>query len=183
MNIYGKRVVLRAMTRKDSGMILKMFNDPEIEQQVGGWSFPLSAEQQDRWFDNHMNDADKRFVIEDSEFGAVGILRFSDLDWKNKEATIGFKIADQEHRGKGIGTDAYMAMIRYCFDELGLHRINASYFDNNIASKTVHQKCGFVEEGKTRESKFQNGRYYDMVFVGLLEREYRNLVSETRYWD
>lgn len=76
-----------------------------------------------------------------------------------------------------------MAILRYCFDELGLHRINASYFDDNVASKTVHKKCGFVEEGTSRESHYQNGKFIDMVFAGLLEGEYRSLVANNHYRD
>lgn len=183
MNILGKRVVLRAMTKNDTDMVVRMFNNPDIERLVGGWSFPLSAEQHLRWFEAHMNGDIRNFVIDDSDFGAVGILRLSNLDWKNKNVTLGFKIDKKEHRGKGIGTDAYMAIIRYCFDELGLHRIKSSYLDFNAASQAVHKKCGFVEEGRMRESHYQNGRWVDLILTGLLEEEYRKLIRLNHYWD
>lgn len=34
MNIYGKKVVLRAMERSDCEFVREMFNDPEIEKLV-----------------------------------------------------------------------------------------------------------------------------------------------------
>ena len=183
MNIYGKRVVLRAMTRNDLGMIVEMFNDPEIERQAGGWSFPLSSEQQSRWFEEHMDGEEKSFIIEDYKLGPVGVVRLFDLNWKNRNVVIGFKIGKKEHRGQGIGTDAYMAIIRYCFDELGLHRINASYLESNIASQKVHSKCGFVVEGRIRDSQYQKGKWVDVISVGLLEKDYRSLIKHNHYWD
>lgn len=43
MNIVGKLVTLRAMERSDCEMVKEMFNDPEIENLVVGWSFPVSS--------------------------------------------------------------------------------------------------------------------------------------------
>ena len=51
MNIKGKIVTLRQMARDDMQMICDMFNDPELENLVVGWAFPLSIEQQQQWLD------------------------------------------------------------------------------------------------------------------------------------
>ena len=72
MNIYGKKVVLRAMELNDCNMIKDMFNSPEMENLVVGWAFPLSLYAQEKWFENHYGDDDYRFVIESKEDGAVG---------------------------------------------------------------------------------------------------------------
>lgn len=47
-----------------------------------------------------------------------------DIDWKNRKAHHGMKLANKERRGKGIGTDTVMAIMRYAFDELGLNRLD-----------------------------------------------------------
>lgn len=49
MNIYGKKVVLRAMELSDCVLIQDMFNDPEMENLVVGWAFPVSAYAQEQW--------------------------------------------------------------------------------------------------------------------------------------
>ena len=56
VNIKGKYVTLRAMGKKDMELVCNMFNDPELEDAVVGWSFPLSLEQQNRWFENNVNE-------------------------------------------------------------------------------------------------------------------------------
>ena len=184
MNIYGKKVVLRAMELSDCKMIRQMFNDPEIEDMVVGWAFPVSDYAQVKWLESHYNDQrNLRFVIETPEDGAVGIATLMDIDWKNRRADHGIKLSSKERRTKGIGTDAVMAVMRYAFDELGLHRLEGSWFETNAASIGLYKKCGWVEEGIRREYVYKRGCYRDLTVVGILASEYYELVKRNRYWD
>ncbi len=183
MNIKGKFVTLRAMTSDDLSMICDMFNDPELENFVVGWAFPLSLEQQKQWFEKNMNDQKNfRFVIETPDDGAVGIATLTDIDWKNRSATHGIKLANKEKRTKGIGTDTVMAIMRYAFEELGLHRLDGSWFDENIASKSLYKKCGWKEEGVKRECVFKHGQWRDLTIVGALASDYKEAVERLKYW-
>lgn len=184
MNIHGKKVVLRAMSKQDLQMICDMFNDPDIEKYVVGWAFPLSIEQQERWFDNHLNDStDFRFVIETKEDGPVGIATLTNIDWKNRRASHGIKLCSKEKRCKGIGTDSVMAIMRYAFDELQLHRLDGSWFTDNIPSQNLYKKCGWVEEGIRKDYIYKHGTYKDLVFVRILAEEYRALIAKNNYWN
>lgn len=184
MNIVGKIVTLRAMSADDMQMICDMFNDPEMENLVIGWSFPKSIEQQKAWFEKNMNDEKNlRFVIETKADGALGIATLSGIDWKNRSATHGIKLANKEKRTKGIGTDTVMAIMRYAFDELGLHRLDGSWFDENIASKSLYKKCGWKEEGVKRSCVYKRGQWRDLTVVGILESDYREVVDRLKYWD
>ena len=184
MNIKGKKVTLRAMCSDDLQMICDIFNDPELENLVVGWAFPLSIDQQKKWFENNMNDQKNfRFVIETEEDGAIGIATLTNIDWKNKSATHGIKLAKKEMRTKGIGTDTVMAIMRYAFDELGLHRLDGSWFDENVASKSLYKKCGWKEEGVKRSCVYKHGEWRDLTIVGALESDYREAVERLHYWD
>lgn len=184
MNIYGKKVILRAMEYKDCEMVREMFNDPEIEDLVVGWAFPVSSIAQEKWLENNFNDKNNfRFVIETQEDGAVGIATLTGIDWKNRVADHGIKLANKERRSKGIGTDTVMAIMRYAFDELGLHRLEGSWFDSNIPSKNMYMKCGWKEEGVKRSSVFKHGEWRDLTIVGILDSEYHDLIKENKYWD
>ena len=184
MNIKGKIVTLRAITKDDLKMIVDMFNDPEMENVVVGWAFPLSYDQQLNWFEKNMNDQKNlRFVIETKEDGAVGIATLTDIDWKNRTATHGIKLANKERRAKGIGTDTVMAIERYAFKELGLHRLDGSWFDENIPSKNLYIKCGWKEEGIRRSCVFKHGLWRDLTIVGILDSDYDELIKNNHYWD
>jgi len=184
MNIKGKIVTLRQMTMADMQMICDMFNDPELENLVVGWAFPLSIEQQKQWYERNINDQRNfRFVIDTPEDGAVGIATLTDIDWKNRRAMHGIKLANKERRTKGIGTDTVMALMRYAFDELGLHRLDGSWFDFNAPSKGLYKKCGWKEEGVVRECVYKRGEWRDLTVVGILESDYRELIAKNHYWD
>ncbi|WP_022750263.1 GNAT family N-acetyltransferase [Lachnobacterium bovis] len=184
MNIYGKKVMLRAMELSDCEMIREMFNDPQMEDLVVGWAFPLSKYAQQKWLEAHYNDRDSfRFVIETKEDGPVGIATLIDIDWKNRRAYHGIKLSSKEKRTKGIGTDAVMAIMRYAFDELGLNRLDGSWFDNNEPSKGLYKKCGWSEEGVRREYVYKKGAYRDLTVVGILASDYYKLIEENNYWE
>lgn len=183
MNIYGKKVVLRAMEKEDCEFVRSMFNDPEMEDLVVGWAFPLSKYAQEKWYENHYADKDFRFIIETEELGVVGVATLLDIDWKNRMAQHGIKLVNKEIRHTGIGTDTVMAIMRYAFDELQLNRLNGSWFPENVASKKMYMKCGWKEEGIRRKYIYKGGRYRDLVETGILAEEYYRLVEEKHYWD
>ena len=184
MNIKGKFVTLRAPRRDDMQFICDMFNDPELENYVVGWAFPLSIDQQCAWFDKNMGDQKNfRFVIETPEDGAVGIATLTDIDWKNRRATHGIKLSSKEKRTKGIGTDTVMAIQRYVFDELGLHRLDGSRYKFNIGSEKLYKKCGWKDEGVKRDYAFKRGEWRDLIIMGLLESDYREAAERLHYWD
>lgn len=183
MNIYGNKVILRAMEKSDSEFVRDMFNDPELENLVVGWAFPLSMYSQEQWFANHHADQKNfRFIIETPEDGAVGIATLTDIDWKNKRAMHGIKLANKRSRSKGIGTDAVMAIMRYAFDELGFHRLDGGWFGDNVASIRLYSRLGWKAEGVRREYIYKGGEYRDLVVVGILASDYYKLVESGKYW-
>ena len=184
MNIKGKFVTLRAIERSDLELLRGMLNDPEMENLVVGWSLPVSTDQQNKWYENHASDPKNlRFIIETENDGAVGLATLINIDWKNRNATHGIKLANKKNRTKGIGTDTVMAIMRYAFDELNLHRLNGCRFDDNSASNLLYTKCGWTVEGKRREFIFKKGKYRDLVFFGILASDYYDLISRNQYWN
>lgn len=183
MNITGKVVTLRAIEKTDLEIMRAMLNDPEIEQMVVGWSFPVSRYQQELWFERNVNDEkNQRYIISISEDPCLGLATLTSIDWKNRRATHGIKLAKKENRAKGIGTDAVMAIMRYAFDELQLNRLDGSWLEDNVGSQKLYTKCGWSIEGRIRRCIFKNGVYSDLIIVGILSEEYYRLISENDYW-
>lgn len=52
-----------------------------------------------------------------------------------------------------------------------LHRITLWVADANTGARRVYEKVGFVEEGRARESFRRDGKWHDMILMGLLEGE------------
>lgn len=75
--------------------------------------------------------------------------------------------------GKGYGPDVTSTMLRYGFDELGLHKIELQALTFNTHAIRAYEKAGFVREGVRRSCVFHGGTYFDQVHMGILEQEYR----------
>ena len=74
--------------------------------------------------------------------------------------------------GGGIVTEAYKAVLRYFFKEVGAYRIEAYHAPENPASGKVMQKCGLTCEGTLRRADISNMGIVDAVVYGILKEEY-----------
>jgi ribosomal-protein-alanine N-acetyltransferase len=63
-----------------------------------------------------------------------------------QSAFVGYWI-DEEHAGQGYVPEGVALILRYGFEELGLHRIEAAIVPRNMASRRVMEKLGLREEG------------------------------------
>ena len=67
-------------------------------------------------------------------------------------------------------------MIRYCFEELHLHRVNAVLSPENIASWKMLEKCGLRREAlmlqKCRYVKKGVTTWHDELKYAMLDSEY-----------
>ena len=74
MNINGKKVVLSAIEIEDLELIHTWSNDPEINYMLGGWHFPSSKQDQEKWFESLSFDSNsQRFAIEAPDLRLIGI--------------------------------------------------------------------------------------------------------------
>lgn len=184
MNIKGKKVTLRAIEEEDLELLREMMNDSEIEKMVGGYAFPISTKQQNDWFKSFANSQNNlRLIIETETDGAMGLVNLLNIDWKNRTADHGLKIANKRFKSRGIGVDTVMAIMKYAFEELQLNRLNGSILEYNEMSKKLYlDKCGWEIEGVRRKAIFKRNAYHDELIVGILKEEYELLIKNNNYW-
>jgi len=70
---------------------------------------------------------------------------------------------------QGVMSDAMGCVLRFAFDELRLHRVEAACLPRNTASRGVLSKAGFTEEGHAQRYLRINGIWEDHVLYGLVE--------------
>ncbi len=93
-------------------------------------------------------------------------------DAAHRTAWVGIDICESAFWGQGIGTEALELWIGYLFTELGLHRVGLETWSGNERMIRCARKCGFIEEGRFRESIEYRGQRHDGVKLGLLRREW-----------
>lgn len=88
-----------------------------------------------------------------------------------REANIGYELSSQ-FWGQGLATEAAQAILRFGFEELGMHRIYATTLAANIGSAKVLAKLGMRLEARELEKEFIKGRWYDSLSFAILDREW-----------
>ena len=76
--------------------------------------------------------------------------------------TIGYWIG-RPYAGRGVATAAVRTLVRYAFDRLELHRLEAACLPTNAGSRRVLEKCGYVVEGRLHRSAIKDGVIIDQV--------------------
>lgn len=92
-------------------------------------------------------------------------------------AFIGYSM-DQHFAGKGIATEATKAVVRFAFEQVGVHRVEAYVAPANTASIRVLEKAGFVKEGLLRKLLFINGQWVDHYMYALLVEDSKELYEK-----
>jgi RimJ/RimL family protein N-acetyltransferase len=78
------------------------------------------------------------------------------------------------YSGRGYATEAVREVLRICFEELGLRRVTADCFADNVASRRLMERVGMRREAYTvRDSLHRSGAWLDGMAYALLQEEWR----------
>jgi RimJ/RimL family protein N-acetyltransferase len=104
---------------------------------------------------------------------APGLLGEVVLKWLpgRGQAEIGWSLAPAA-QGKGIGTEAAGALLRFSFEELGFHRIVAKLDALNTASAALCRRLGMRLESTQLDKWHYKGRWATEVVYALLAQEW-----------
>ena len=111
-------------------------------------------------------------VVLKAENRMIGTCGFVSVDCPNNGAEIGY-VLNPQYRGQGLMPEAVDRVLRFGFEMLQLHRIEARYMIGNDASRRVMEKAGMRFEGVRRASIFVKGAYRDVGVCAILRPEFR----------
>ena len=114
------------------------------------------------------------FIAEDSKGEAAGLGGLQAISYIHGDAILPMFVA-RHARDCGLATSIATALLDLAFGQLRLHRVTTYYRDDHSASANVTAKMGFREEGRVREGWFSEGKYCDVIQVGILDHEWQAL--------
>lgn len=171
--IETERLLLKRITNDDVNEVFELRSNPETMKFIPR---PLVKDTQDAL--EHIAMMEDKIVtnvginwgitLKDNP-KLLGIIGYYRLQPENYRAEIGYMLAPEFH-GKGIIPEAVNRLIRFGFDDLKLHSIEAVIDPENFASEKVLQKCGFVKEAHLKEAEFYDGRFLDIIIYSLLDK-------------
>jgi RimJ/RimL family protein N-acetyltransferase len=114
-------------------------------------------------------------LVDDRLIGQIGLY---EVFWPHREAFMGIHIGERAFWGKGYGTDALRALLRYAFEEVNLQRVALSVLEGNERAMRSYAKCGFHYEGRQRRVWAYDGQRWDEIYMGLLREEWLAINNE-----
>jgi RimJ/RimL family protein N-acetyltransferase len=169
--IYGDRVILRAVEREDLPDYVQWLNDPAVLEYFAN-QVPLSRAQEEKWYDDMLQDPSFQAFSIEFEGQHVGGAGFSNIDGRNARAEVGLFIGLPEMWDRGLGFDVLKTLVQFGFEQMNLNRIHLQVFAGNQRGIHLYEKAGFRHEGCWRQAEFRHGRYHDLLWMSILREEW-----------
>jgi RimJ/RimL family protein N-acetyltransferase len=171
----GERVRLRGVEPEEWSLAMEFDQDTRVMRNADRLHPPRSKAGYRQWAANAGTPDD------DDMFGAgieslaegrlVGMLSTNGVDKNSGVFSYGITIGAEFHR-RGYAGEAIVLLLRYMFGERRFQKCDVHIYAYNTASLRLHEKLGFIEEGRRRRSQFFAGEYHDVVLMGMTVEEY-----------
>ncbi len=178
--VVTDRLSLRPAVASDADAVLAYRRLPEVNEYMT--SAPSDAAEWAEVFGQE--ERLSKTLVAEHDGRVIGDLMIAVEDaWAQTEvrsqaegvqAEIGWCL-DPAYQGRGLATEAVAAVLATCFDGLGLRRVVANCFADNLASRRLMERLGMRRELHTvRESLHRSGRWLDGMGYALLADEWRS---------
>ena len=169
--LIGQRLLLREVRLPDAeGPYLQWMNDPEVVKYSESRFRPYSKAQLQEYATTINENPDfifRAITLKDSG-RHIGNIKLGPIDWNHRFGDIGIIIGAKDCWGQGYATESIQLLAEFAFTSLKLHKLTAGCYVVNIAGIRAFEKAGFVREGLRRNQYMFEGRYVDVVFLGLI---------------
>ena len=173
---HTSRFRLRPLEKSDLETVTPWFQDIEDLARFDRTSrIPLNlAQTEENWSDVFSASAGGSkcwFVAESHSGQVVGMSGLEAISPINRDAIVAMFV-DKPVRRLGVGIRATALVVDFAFRQLGLNRLTSYYRADNANSRDLVAKLGCKIEGTMRQAWFADGRFHDMVVVGVLKQDW-----------
>lgn len=166
-----ERLVLREISTADAKEIFQLRSDKNVMQFLDR---PLAQSMDDamalinKIADGHEKNENITWAITLQHLPKlIGTIGFWRIDKENYRAEIGYLLHPVE-QGKGLMQEAIAAVLKYGFQTMKLHSVEANVNPANNASIKLLEKNNFTKEAHFKENYFYNGSFLDSAIYSLL---------------
>ncbi|MBV9790091.1 MAG: GNAT family N-acetyltransferase [Chloroflexi bacterium] len=170
--LRGEKVKLRAVEREDLKTLYQLEQDLDLVLMADGNWQPIPLATMEKGFDKDVENEDRSWFIIEADGKVIGSVGLHHRDRRLHMSAFGIAIYDREYLGKGYGRDAIATLFKWAFDIQNYRRIWLETWSTNERAIRCYQSLGFVEEGRLRQHGYYDGKYFDVVLMGLMRSEW-----------
>jgi ribosomal-protein-alanine N-acetyltransferase len=173
--LTGAQVVLRELRATDAPSLFALLTTEEVScfispppTTVDGFEKFIGWAQRQRRAGSYACFA-VTLVTDDT---AIGIFQLRELEPGFGTAEWGFAIGSA-YWGTGVYQDGAELVVRFAFEQVGVHRLEARAAVRNGRGNGALRKIGAVQEGLLRKSFLKNGEYIDQTLWTILAEDWQ----------
>ena len=178
--VRTERLLLRRATVDDALSVHRVRSAPGVSDWLPDTP---ASETEEEWLDRfRLPERLARTLVVEHDGALVGDLYLAVGDaWAQRQvadraaqvqAEIGWAL-HPSYAGRGLATEAARELLRICFNGLGLRRVVAQSFADNVASVRVMERIGMRRETHAvRDSLHRSGRWLDGVGYAIVADEW-----------
>lgn len=153
-----ERLILRPWSETDAESLYEYAKDPEVGP-VAGWPVHTSVENSREIIRTVFAEPETYAVCLKEDNRAIGCAAItvgakSSMKLPETEGEIGYWIG-VPFWGRGLIPEAVRELMRRGFEDLKLEKLWCGYFEGNLKSKRVQEKCGFVYHHTNRDMHWE----------------------------
>ncbi len=160
--LQGENIFLRNIQSADIDTLVQLWGNLGAR----GDFFPLTILNEttikQRFAENGFwSEAGGHMLIVDKSAEIQGAIFFFKPNAYVAYVEVGYILFHPNNRGKGYVSEALALFGRFLFESKQISKILLNIDPNNIGSKKVAEKNGFVLEGRDQQAVYRDGRYLD----------------------
>ncbi len=103
-------------------------------------------------------------VENETGLGHIGNIN-TDTDLPNRTADVAILIGEKRVWGRGLGSEAWIAVVDYLLDSGGIRKVTAGAMADNEVMLAIMRRSGMVEDGRRSAQFLLDGRTVDAVYM------------------
>lgn len=177
--LEGNIVTLVPMEDSHKAELIRVLMSPKVWQYT--WRTMNTTEELDQVLTDALANknigAQIPFTIFDQASGEIiGTTRIGELDMMNRNAEIGWTWLSPDYWRTSVNTECKFLLLRHCFEELNLIRVQFSVSGQNIRSQRSIERIGAVKEGVFRKHRVKaDGSIHDNVFYSIIDDDWMDV--------
>jgi RimJ/RimL family protein N-acetyltransferase len=165
MKLTLSKSIIRPYRSSDAPSLVRHIGSYSVARYMSLVPHPYTAAHADEWLAIATAQHPRtHFAItrDDEVIGGIGLTLAdpSRIGVSHHVAEFGYWLGES-FWGRGIMTEAAVALAWWGFAQLNLVRIHAKVYAPNTASARVLKKAGFAFEGRMRAAYFKEGQFFD----------------------
>lgn len=164
-------ITLRPTTLEDLPLIMSWVNDHEVMQYFATRQHDITEDEERKYLAYILaSKNDRVFSVFDGPEDAahyVGQCSINQIYWPARNGRV-FLVVRKAMQHGGRGAKMLEALIARAFGELDLHKLWLIVRRDNLRAQAMYLRAGFEFEGVLRDEYCVNGRFYDMVRMGIV---------------